>query len=364
MRPHFRAAGITRIGDITGMDWIGIPVAQCIRPDAKMLAVDSGKGVTPAAARASAMMEGFERHVGETAVLESIVETASNLGSECDYRFQRMNGGSFNATRPISWTKVHEICSSIPKYVPEACVSVSLTQSTFPLFHSAFTVTTNGLSAGNNRDEAIAGGLYEVIERDQVTSAMLDPDIVPFVDLNTVASPILLELLDRLKTARVETVLFDCTRDIQVPTFTAFIYDSETGEHVYKGYAAHLDPVVAQCRAICEAVQARAVWMSGSRDDISHAIFSKHRSGEPFIMRKLIEGKRSVSSNRHQNQSCDTFKSDINVLLSLIADAGFPEPLIKEFDCPYPCSVVRILAPGMHGYLHEFGKLGKRPSYE
>jgi len=31
MLPFFEMAGITRVGEITGLDRIGIPVAQCIR---------------------------------------------------------------------------------------------------------------------------------------------------------------------------------------------------------------------------------------------------------------------------------------------------------------------------------------------
>ncbi len=40
MRPYFHTAGITRLAEITGLDRIGICVAQCIRPDAIVLAVE------------------------------------------------------------------------------------------------------------------------------------------------------------------------------------------------------------------------------------------------------------------------------------------------------------------------------------
>jgi ribosomal protein S12 methylthiotransferase accessory factor len=79
MMPHFHVAGITRVSEITGLDRVGIPVAQCIRPSAQYLSVDSGKGATAEAAICSAIMEGFERHVGENFNPEFISGTCSKV---------------------------------------------------------------------------------------------------------------------------------------------------------------------------------------------------------------------------------------------------------------------------------------------
>src|SRR5690242_3809749 len=37
IRPLLRPAGITRLADVTGLDWIGIPVYQAIRPNSRTL---------------------------------------------------------------------------------------------------------------------------------------------------------------------------------------------------------------------------------------------------------------------------------------------------------------------------------------
>ena len=47
--------GITRLADVTGLDNIGIPVFQAIRPNARSLSVSQGKGVSLEAAQASAL---------------------------------------------------------------------------------------------------------------------------------------------------------------------------------------------------------------------------------------------------------------------------------------------------------------------
>jgi ribosomal protein S12 methylthiotransferase accessory factor len=362
MRPHFYSAGITRIADITGLDWIGIPVAQCVRPDAVMLSVDSGKGVTPEAARCSAMMEGFERHVGETAAVSSIVATAKEVGDRAEHRFQLLNGACFSPNRPMRWTSANKIKTGEPVMVPDTVVKMMARQPIYPLFDACFTSTSNGLSSGNTRDEAITGGLYEVIERDQVTSAITSESTLELVDLSTATDPSLIELVSKLNKAGVEPLLYDCTRDIRCPTFMCFVFDRERGTGVFKGYAAHLSPSVAQCRAICEAVQARAVWRAGSRDDMLHASFRKMlQEDNSKTVDRFFEQKPTVSANKHSDRSGNTFGDDMRTLLSLVADAGLPEPLVKEFDHPYPCSVVRVMAPGLHGYYHQFSATQSRP---
>ena len=62
-----RVAGVTRIAEITHLDRIGIPVYSAIRPGAAEGAVSiyAGKGATKPQAKASAMMEAFERYSAE-----------------------------------------------------------------------------------------------------------------------------------------------------------------------------------------------------------------------------------------------------------------------------------------------------------
>src|SRR5438270_10686599 len=52
--------GITRIANVTGLDFIGIPVVMVVRPNARSLAVSQGKGIDLPAAQASGLMESVE----------------------------------------------------------------------------------------------------------------------------------------------------------------------------------------------------------------------------------------------------------------------------------------------------------------
>src|SRR5688500_8689946 len=61
--------GITRVANITGLDCIDVPVVMVCRPNARSLAVSQGKGLTLAAAKASALMEEIESHHAENITL-------------------------------------------------------------------------------------------------------------------------------------------------------------------------------------------------------------------------------------------------------------------------------------------------------
>ena len=58
--PALDWAGVTRIGEVTHLDRIGLPVFQAVRPMSRSLAVHQGKGRCEADARISAAMEAIE----------------------------------------------------------------------------------------------------------------------------------------------------------------------------------------------------------------------------------------------------------------------------------------------------------------
>jgi ribosomal protein S12 methylthiotransferase accessory factor len=62
---HFATVGITRIADVTGLDMIGIPVCNAVRPNAKSLSVSQGKGANLLLAKVSAAMEAIELYHAE-----------------------------------------------------------------------------------------------------------------------------------------------------------------------------------------------------------------------------------------------------------------------------------------------------------
>src|SRR5882672_4545796 len=85
IRPRLRAAGITRLADVTGLDWIGIPVYQAIRPNSRTLSASQGKGLTRAQAQVSALMEALEGFHAERLLYTSVRETIGTMRRQVSY---------------------------------------------------------------------------------------------------------------------------------------------------------------------------------------------------------------------------------------------------------------------------------------
>ena len=71
--------GITRLADLTGLDRIGVPVFAAVRPNSRSVATSQGKGLTPDAARAAALMEAVESWHAERIELPLRLASADEL---------------------------------------------------------------------------------------------------------------------------------------------------------------------------------------------------------------------------------------------------------------------------------------------
>lgn len=60
LRSRTQVLGISRVANITGLDRVGIPVFQTVRPNALHISVSQGKGLCDASAETSALMEALE----------------------------------------------------------------------------------------------------------------------------------------------------------------------------------------------------------------------------------------------------------------------------------------------------------------
>ena len=168
--PYGRGFGLTRVANVTGLDYLGIPVFMAVRPNSRSLAVSQGKGLDEDSAWVSAFMEAAELEHAET--LDAACEVASyaelRLGRDVvdPFRLPRTRGKPFDAGKPIPWIKA-DLVSGNEVWVPSELVHMDYRYPAAPnsnaLFHSS-----NGLASGNDLPEAICAGLCELIERDAV----------------------------------------------------------------------------------------------------------------------------------------------------------------------------------------------------
>jgi ribosomal protein S12 methylthiotransferase accessory factor len=370
IRRHFAEIGLVRLADVTGLDRIGVHTVLAVRPNARYLSVDAGKGFSLDAAKVSAAMEAIERYSAETADLEEIrcplEEAVRRFPVVPPERLALAKDAFFTPRLPVRWTLGWDLLGE--REVAAPALSVAMCRPLLPGEVNPFQGGTNGLSAGNNFLEALCGGLLELVERDAVAcqrvawSALRDfPS--SRVDLATVESPLVRDLLERLERVGTGVVLFDCTVDLGVPVYMAYLFD-RANRHVgvYRGYGAHLDPAIAMVRALTEAVQGRLVFISGSRDDhFRHDYLRLRQSDGSRQVAQLEAIPAVVDARARPSLATDTFEGDVGVILDRLRRAEIGEVLVWDLTLPgFEVSALRVMVPGLEGYMYDFYTPGPR----
>lgn len=270
-----RLFGVTRVADITGLDRVGIPVMAAYRPDSWSLAVSMGKGITEAAARASAVMETIELWHAERPDIRRVWGSAAELERDhpvVDWRLlPPVAGRNFDQFTPTAWVEAVSLADRVPALVPYEVVH---TDGRFPEPPGSgwFACTSNGLASGNTMAEAQVHALCEVIERDAVTLWRLRPNPADLlIDPGTVVDPVCRQLLDRLERSGLRVLLHDATTDIGAATVVCTLFEADSSPELFiyatTGAGTHPAPSVALSRALTEAAQSRLTLISGARDD-------------------------------------------------------------------------------------------------
>jgi ribosomal protein S12 methylthiotransferase accessory factor len=363
IQPLLPDLGITRVGDITGLDRIGIPVWIAVRPNSRTLSVSQGKGLAAEAARVSAAMESIETALAERPRLALEFATVANLASReavVDIRaLPRPRVSLLGVKRPLFWTQATDWATKASLWVPYELVHADATLPWLP-GSGAFLPSTNGLASGNNLLEAIHHGLCEVIERD----ALALWDHLPFalqertrLDLRTIDSGVILGLLEEFSRASILATVWDMTSDIGVAAFRAVIYD-ESADALSRPFPAafgagcHPDRVVAIARALTEAAQSRLTVISGSRDDFGRARYAETQSSKALHYNRRLaragNGARSFAAVAHWCGA--SLAEEIDYLAGRLALIGLDQILYLALGEPaLPIAVARVIVPGLEG---------------
>jgi len=371
IRPCFPTAGITRLANITGLDRVGIPVTLAIRPNGKTLSNSTGKGFTMEAAMASGAMEAIELFHAEECVLPSFrlpyKELSQDYGHVAVEDLQLIKHAPFSENWPYLWSLGWDLVSQGKVAVPVSLINMGMgSENIHELF--SFQITSNGLASGNTFLEALNAALFEVIERDAVTCHKVRWDQTgkppPVVAQDTIEHPLVRQLLDRLTNVGMGAIIFDCTTDTDVPVYMAFLVDKVWRNiGVFKGYGSHLDPEVAMIRALTEAVQGRAVYIAGSRDDFfrHNEVRLHHDVNEYAAQRLLTDFVPSVNGGERTSEATPTFEGDTLLAVQKLIRAGLDRVIVFDLSRPdFPIHVVKVVVPGLEGYMFDFYTPGRR----
>jgi len=280
--------GVTRIADITGLDNLGIPVVTVIRPFAKHLSVSQGKGLTLELATMSALMEAIECYHAEHIKTHDFEGTYASLSKEYDLihpaQFHKhfLKQGHIEHIS-LKWIQAFELIKERICYIPYALIN--LDSSVFRDDFAKFKISTNGLAAGNTKDEALCHAIYEIIERDALEcwSRKTETEIYSTqINIASIKNYKLKDLIEHLRACNLEIYLWDISSKLNVPAFNCILYNKNLLDplRLFSGSGAHLSQEVALFRAILEAIQSRTSLISGNRDDIYKDYYYAQRERE------------------------------------------------------------------------------------
>ena len=368
-----KVAGITRIADITDLDRIGIPIYTAIRPTAEDGAVSiyGGKGITKDHAKASAMMEGFERYSAER---QDIDETIIASLSEIEEFGEYIDPKSLNLPKEfekkdisdlsLEWSKSIDLISNREYYIPTNAIYhpyISKDDS-----QSLFKSNTNGLASGNILEEAILHGIFEVIERDAWSIFELTHKNYAQIDISSIENEIIIDIIEKFESEGIKIKLMDFTADIKIPTIAASADDTITKDAglLTLGMGTHLDPEVAILRALTEVAQSRATQINGAREDTVRADFAREAGYErmkrinKFYFR---DEEEQIKLSDIENKSTPSITRDIEIVKDELVSNDIQKILYSNLTRPeLDVSVVRVVIPEMELYTIDPSRAGYR----
>jgi YcaO-like protein with predicted kinase domain len=356
LHPLLPRLGITRVGVLTGLDTVGIPVAAAYRPNSRSIAVHQGKGRTAVAAKVSAVMEAVECWHAEAADLPLRLGSAEEIlrhGPAVAPGRLPLTGLGDAATSRFLWAEADDLVSGSRLWVPYELVSADFSMPS-PAGFGPFRQTTNGLGAGNTLVEAMLHGIYEVVERDAVAlwhAASPARQARCCVDLAGIDGPESLWMLAQFAAASVSLRLWDVTTDTGLPAFLALACDEDglAGVEPEFGSACHASADVALASALAEAAQSRVTRISGARDDYLPESFGiAARAARDDAARRLLRMAPAIPFRyRHGNVMAE---ADLDAALTALSRCGMPQVVcidLSRDDIGIP--VVRIIIPGLEG---------------
>jgi ribosomal protein S12 methylthiotransferase accessory factor len=355
-------AGITRVGVITGLDVIGIPVVMVCRPNGRSLSVSQGKGVDLVSAKVSGIMEALEAWHAEHVLLPLRLATYREL---CEVarvvdvgELPRPSWSRFHPDLSILWVEGTDVLTAERVWVPYESVHLDF-RSPGPQGTGCFLANGTGLAAGNHVLEAVSHGLCEVVERDAFALWGARPaaeQLERQLDLDTVDDSGCRTLLETFEAAGVGVVVADLTTDVGLPVFAATIVDRRVDRArrlpAAMGGGCHTDRGVALSRALTEAAQSRLTLIAGSRDDCPPAHYRAVKDSaaiERHLTRLDAKGSRSFREVPHRPGA--SVDADVAHELDRLRASGVRETVLVDLTRPdFGVPVVRMIVPGLEGW--------------
>ena len=355
--------GITRVANVTGLDYLGVPVFMATRPNACSLSVAQGKGLTEENAIASALMEAAEiahvEDVRQPVTVASYDDLSRRANVADPARLPRLKRLEFASELPIPWLEGTDIAHREPLFIPFELVQMRLVLPS-PFESAGFFCSSSGLASGNHRLEAICAGICEVIERDALalwnTQSTFERAARRVV-LESVPAADAGDLITQLEDRAMSVAIWDITTDVGVASYLCCLSEQEDNDRSalgpFWGSGCHLDRGVALARAVTEAAQSRLTVIAGSRDDLKK---SDYRRSDPHKLFALVHERweGNVAVRRFTDApllAADDFETDVVTLVGRLSAVGLGQVVVADLTSDQiGIPVVRVIVPGLEPY--------------
>jgi YcaO-like protein with predicted kinase domain len=349
--------GITRLGNVTGLDRIGIPVVVAVRPNSRSVSASQGKGLDLVQAMTSALMEAAEGFHAEEVGQGQRATYRELAADRCviDPVTLCTTGRPFDVDAEISWLEGYDLLRQEPCWVPGEIVHTDYTQ---PL-DGYFLAGSNGLASGNHPVEAISSAICELIERDAVAvwgALGVRAKAQRALDIASIEDPDCRALLAKYDKAGIAVRLWNVTTDIGIAAVLCDIHDPSGDEprrlRRFHGAGCHPDRAVALARALTEAAQTRLTYITGIRDDLLPSEYEEPPTAD--IVDALLDALRQENAPHSFREvrtfAADCLSQDLHWELERLQSVGFPRVVTvnltrADFNIP----VVRVVIPGLEG---------------
>lgn len=348
--------GVSRLADITGLDRIGLPVWQAIRPTSRAISVHQGKALTDSGARIGALCEAIESHWAEQVAADGpfcrLSDLAGGAGCPChgdDLLVDRNRPPDWSA--PIHWSTSIDLSSGATIHLPHAFISLDF-RGGFP---SRIERSSNGLGAGPDQRAALITALFELIERDALAAwsrkrtlsrmaARVDPGSIPFAWFQ--------DWRERLRALGAKLEIHALDSVTGAPAFRCAIRADQAfgaGQRVTVGSAAHAVAETALLKAFAEAAQTRLTWIAAARDDIYPRHFGFVEAAEvDDADDEDDEDDEDDVPGRAWRDPEEPAGDPLTGTIDRLAAAGYRQVLVKRLDPGRDgVAVVKAFVPGL-----------------
>lgn len=335
--------GITRLGSITGLDRIGVPVVQVVRPRSRSVTVSQGKGLTFPLAAISGLMESLEGWASERIEPErTFMASLRDMNSRGDWSHL----GIGRDEEILSWIDGLDLLSGGQMAVPLALVDTAyLVPSPHPHWIAR---DTTGLAAGTSLQGAVLHACLEILERQARCTAMKTPHFFDRfqIDSRSVQSGSAGDIMQRLAQTGFVVGIWQIPAPHALPVYWCHVMEDASRAPFAplpaEGFGCDFSHDRALTSALLEACQSRLGVISAARDDIRTELYGHADVSELAAWREqLAKGGRSYAPGSGAGDR--SLRPVIEALK--LAGAHAAALVVLHSDDRVPLHVVRVVAP-------------------